>query len=479
MTSKLRGLAFAAASAFAMGVPATKLASQEVPFVLTHLALELHVEYDRGTIGGTATLHLQNVSDGPAVRIPLLLHRLMTVTRVLGARGADIPFAQDVVVFLDDSIRQVNAIVVTPKRPVPPGDSLAISLHYGGILVGYTETGSLYVKDRVSRDFTIIREDAYAFPALGVPSWKSRGERVRPPFGFAARIAVPTGIVVAMGGTPGATAQQDSLVTWSYRSTEPVPFLNIAIAPYRVVESAGARIFYFPADSSGAQMIGRAVDGALARYAGWYGPLGRQPRLTVMEIPGGFGSQASLTAGIILTADAFRDRSELRQLYHELSHLWNVPDLDHPSPRWNEGLASFLEWRMAAELDGWAAWDAQLERTVQSLMRRCAQSARCDKAPFVAYGGAELTGRSYSVGMLMFYMLYQVVGSDAFDRAYREYFQQHRNGGAGNAELVSVFRRTDPRSDRVFADWLFTTRWYTRLAAGESLRHMVDAYQVP
>jgi hypothetical protein len=444
---------------------------------MTRLSLDLRIDYERGTIGGTATLQLRNASDRPAAHVPLLLNRLMSVSRAADPRGADVAFEQHIVVFRDDSVRQVDAIVVSPARPVAPGDSLSIVLHYGGFLVGYTETGSLYIKDHVSRDFTIIREDAYAFPKPGVPSWRSNRAAPREPFGFAARIHVPVGLLVAMGGEPQERTVQDSVVTWSYRSVEPVPFLNITIAPYRLMETAGVRIFYFPADSTGSQMVERAVTGAMERYTRWYGPLGKSQKLTVMEIPEGFGSQASLTAGILQTADAFRSRSELRQLYHEVSHLWNVADLERRSARWNEGLATFLEWRMAAELDGWNGWDAQLDRTVQSLMRRCAApQARCDSVPFAEYGEAGQTDRSYSVGMLMFYALSRAIGPDAFDRAYATFYQQHRAKGGTVSDLVTAFNSASARSQRVFDDWMFTTRWYSRLSSGESFRGIVDGY---
>jgi hypothetical protein len=231
--------------ALVMGPTPAPAASQDAPFVLTHLGLEVRLDYQRGAGAGTAVLGLRNGSDRPATAIPLLLNRLMTVSRIGGATGETIPFRQDVVVFQDDSIRQVNAIVATLSRPVAPGDSLSIVVRYGGILVGYTETGSLYIKDRVSRDFTILREDAYAFPVTAVPSWKSLRAMVRERFSFAATITVPAGLLVAMGGTPGETVQRDSLVSWSYRSTEPVPFLNITIAPYRVYQS-GRGYFPFP-----------------------------------------------------------------------------------------------------------------------------------------------------------------------------------------------------------------------------------------
>jgi hypothetical protein len=352
-------------------------------------------------------------------------------------------------------------------------------VHYRGILVGYTETGSLYIRDRVSRDFTIIREDAYAFPTLGIPSWAANRAAPRHSFTFAARVTVPPGLVVAMGGEPRERTQRDSLVTWGYSSTEPVPFLNITIAPYELLERSDAHIFYFPADAAGARALGEAISGAVERYTRWFGSLGRKPKLVVIEIPEGFGSQASLSAGILQTADAFRDRSELSQVYHELSHLWNVPDLERPSPRWNEGLASFLQSRMAAELDGWNQWDAHTERIVASLKQRCVPPDPCDTVPLAGYGGAGLTDRSYSVGMLMFYALYEVLGQETFDRAYGTFFQQYREKGATTADLVAAFGKVSPKGEPIFKDWLFTTRWYSLLSSGKSFRQIVSQYKRP
>jgi dienelactone hydrolase len=449
-----------------------------VPFTLTRLALDLRVDYARGAIDGSATLRFRNVAPRPAAEVPLLLNRLMSIARVTDTAGVAVPFTQRVAVFQDDSMRQVDAATVTLGRAVLPGDSVTIVVHYGGRLVGYTETGSLYVRDHVSRDFTVIREDALAFPSLGAPSWRANRAIVREPFAFTARVSVPADLTVAMGGRLVGSTRQDSIATWTYASEPggPVPFLNIAIAPYQVIDDGGSHIFYFPQDSTGARMVRQALTGAMSRYTAWYGPLGRSPRVTVMEIPEGWGSQASLTAGIIETADAFRDRAQLHQLYHELSHIWNPPDLDRPSPRWNEGLASFLEWRMAAELDGWNGWDARLDRLEQSLRGRCASGGPCATVPPAGYGAAEATGLSYQVGAIMFYALHRTMGAERFDRAYREFYQAHRQGGATGADLVAAFRRADPRATPILADWYSTTRWYARLTAGESVRQIVEGY---
>ena len=79
----------------------------------------------------------------------------------------------------------------------------------------------------------------------------------------------------------------------------------------------------------------------------------------MIEVPDGWGSQADVTC-ILQTAAAFRDPARLVEVYHEVSHLWNVPATDLPSPRWDEGLATFLQFRMADERDGTTRlWDLQ------------------------------------------------------------------------------------------------------------------------
>jgi hypothetical protein len=469
-----RALALAVACALVPRAAAGQQGSDTVPFLLTRMTLDLHVDYERHALGGTEVLYVRNIASHPAAEIPLLLNRLMSVSGVTDTTGTAIPFSQDVVLYQDDSMRQVDAVRVTVGRPVPAGDSIAIVVHYGGGLTGYSETGSLYVQDHVDHDFTIIREDALAFPALGVPSLGADRCRARGSFTFAARITVPADLVVAMGGRQLETTRRDSLATWSYRSDVPVPFLNIAIAPYQVLDHGGVRIYYFPQDSTGARMFDQAVAGAVARYAAWFGPLGQDLRLTIMEIPERWGSQADITAGIIETADAFRDRDQLYQVYHELSHLWNAPDLDTPSPRWNEGLASFLQWRMAAELDGWHRWGPLLDWIEQGLRRDCATEQPCATVPFADYGKAGLTDLSYGVGTFLFYSLYQTLGPDTFDRTYRDLFQRHRSG-VTSAELIAAFRHASPKSQRILADWFSTTRWYTRLQAGESARQIIGA----
>ncbi len=458
--------------------PARELRAQHAvatPLAVTSRALDVRVDYEQGSVAGSETLELVNAGKQPVSNVPLLLNRLMQVARVTGASAKALRFRQDVVLFEDDSLLQVNAATITLPRPVGPGDSVAIVVHFGGHLTGYAETGSLYIQDHVDTAFTIIREDAYAYPVLGVPSSRLNRAHGYPPFAFSARVTVPDGFVAATGGEQLPVEHHDSLVTWRYRGTMPSPTMNIAIARFRVIDRPGLHVFYFPADSSGAQMIDRAVAGAMTQFAAWFGPIGANAGLTVIEIPEGWGSQASLAGGIIQTADAFRDRTQLPQLYHELSHLWNVEDLDTPLPRWNEGLAMFLQYRMAAQLDGWSNWDARLDRSQQIIQRVC-QTVPCASVPFADYGKRELTDLSYSVGFAMFDALYTTLGPDTFDAAYRDFYQRYKTTGTTGADLQAAFHHASPASDAIFSEWYLTTKWYARLSSGDSLRQIVNGY---
>jgi aminopeptidase N len=437
--------------------------SEEVLPQLTRMELAVELDYEAERIAGTATLTLKNASDAPLSRVPLLLNRLMRVTVVHTDDGQDLKFRQRVTSYEDWETFQINAIEVDLATPLLPGESTPLEVDFEGHLVGYTETGMLYVRDHVSRDFTILREDARAFPLVGVPSHEANRAAPRASFEFEVWATVPEDLVVATGGEEIGRTVSDGMVTWHYRSREPAPYLIVTIAPYLVASEDGLRIFHFPEDSAGARAMLDASRQAAARYQEIFGPLDRPLALTIMEIPDGWGSQASLAGGIIQVAGAFRDSDRMQELYHELSHLWNAVDLDARSPRWNEGLAMFLQGRLAREIDGWDGESAALDRTAARLLERCGSGEPCGSVPLRHYGDEELTDYSYSVGRLMFAALYEALGEEAFDRALHKHFQMFQASGAYTDDMVRAFvDEGGPVAQRIFDDWLEFTAWLDR-----------------
>ena len=445
---------------------------------LTRIELSVRPDYEAERIAGTATLTVLNASGDPITRVPLLLNRLLSVDAVQGEGGQDLVYRQRIAAFEDLDKWQVNAIDVDLPQALPPGQSFRLRVDYGGYLVGYTEVGMLYIKDQVKREFTILREDALAFPVVGVSSLHLNRAAPRAPFAYEVSATVPEDLVVATGGEQLGRSVRDGWTTWSYRSREPAPFLIVAIAPYRIAEEDGLRVFYFPQDADGAQTVLRAGQQAKARYQAIFGPLERPLALNVMEIPDGWGSQASLAGGIIQEAGAFRDRDQLHELYHELSHLWNATDLDQPSPRWNEGLAMFLQDRLARELDSWTGEDQAWQRTAEQLLNRCGGDQPCGRVPLRHYGSEGLTDYAYSVGRLMFAALYSALGEEAFDRALRRHFQTHKTSGTRTDDLVKAFIEVGgPVAHRIFDEWLESTKWRDRLRGTPSLQAMFNYYR--
>jgi len=470
-----RILLFAAVVAFAGPRNATA-ADAPSPFRLVSMTLSIDLDYPGEKLSGTAVLELENASAGPASDVPLLLGRLMRFDAIARADGAPLPADDAVVVFSDSPKQQVRSAVVHLGRPVSPGTRASVRVAWSGYLVGYTETGSLYIRDRIDPEFTILRADAYAFPVVGVPSWQANREAPGGDFAFDATVTAPKELTVANGGELVERRESGDRAAWRYRSAG-APFLNVAIARYDVGDENGIRLYTFPWHSKGATRVREAAARAIELYARWFGPTPRPARFAIVEIPEDWGSQASLTGGIIQTESAFVRPEAMIELYHELSHFWNVPDTDAPSPRWNEGLATYLQHRAAAELDGGDLAGA-LARAADRLRPRLDDEPRLATVPMASYGRERMTDWSYSVGRLMFALLEKTAGSDEFFRILREFYRQYKISGADTARFVSFAGERGGAPVRaLLADWLTSTAWLGKLRSGRSLDAIAAEYR--
>lgn len=469
------------------GFPLTSLAAQSTdpprtssptPLRVTALDLELDLDYERPWIDGRAALTVENWTDEPAWAIPLLVGRLMRVDSVADADGRPLPFEQAVTVFEDWTLRQVTAVTVRLPEPVSPGDTTRIVVSYSGHLVPATETGMRYVRDHLDPAFSVLREESFAFPQVGVPSIAAMRSVPRRDFAFTARITAPDTLVVATGGEVVERTRADGRATHVLRSRSPVPFLNLPIAPYRVYTSDGVRAYLLPDDSARGPELLSVVDRTLAWFHERYGDLPRPPAFSLMEIPSGWGSQADLDAGIMIEAAALSSRENRTALYHELSHLWNAPDAEAPSPRWNEGLATYHQQRVAADLDG-ADLSAAAAAMAERVCEWAADREDVQTTPVAQYGETELTDWSYSVGAVFFHVLEGVMGQGRLDAAYRRLYQSTKTGSVSVDALEAALAGEDPRATAVFRDWIREARWYGKLCQehGGALRSLVEEYR--
>lgn len=436
--------------------------------------LDFRVDFEEEKLYADIDLTVQNRTDGPVHEVPLVLYRLMTVRTVEDARGDALPFRQVVTASERNPKKQVNYVRVTLPRQLSIGERMKLRIVYDGYLEGYAKTGSSYVRDRIDEAFTILREDALAYPEVGRPGAPWPG---LPTFDYRARVTVPATHVVANGGELLHTKVDGEKVTYVYRNTEPAWRMDFAVARYGMLGDGAFRVYYLPGDSVGGARVLAAVRNSLDLFTRWFGPLREPPRMAVLEIPDGYGSQKDVTS-ILQTAAAFRDPDRLYEVYHEVSHFWNVPPANASSPRLEEGLASYLEDLAAEELRGEERLEPTVRRLVAWVRSTFAENPRYAEVPMSEYGREEMTGLSYVVGQLMFYTLGEIVGQEDLRQIVGTYYRRYAATGAGVAELAAVADEvTDEDLEAFFEHWLFTTRWYDYLAEAGTIDEYTAAYR--
>lgn len=450
---------------------------KEILLKPTDYKLSLNVDYDNKKLIGDCQLTIFNPSGHPIQTIPLLVYRLMKVKTIKDENKKNIPFTQRVLSFEDWEVLQVNYIEVSLEEPIAEKAEKKITIEYEGYLLGYTETGMLYVKDRIDPEFTIIRPDCRAYPMIGVPSWRVNRIAGLPKFDYLINVTVPDSLVVANGGRLLDKRAIAGSVTYIYQSVKPAWRIDIAIAKYHILEDEKNKVFYFVEDSVRASKIMEAIKNNLNLYTDWFGPLHDYKGFTFIEILDGWGSQSSETT-IIQTAAAFKDDKKLHELYHEISHQWNVTSNDTFPPRLEEGLATFLEYLSVEKLEQRKIIARVTDSFCNRLREQLQKNPQYTKIPLIDFGKEGVTDLSYSVGMLVFHVLYKLVGEHEFSKIIGSFYQKYYETGAMTDEFVNHAKQISSINlTNFFEEWVYTAKYTEYIISGLSMEEITRKYQ--
>jgi hypothetical protein len=219
------------------------------------------------------------------------------------------------------------------------------------------------------------------------------------------------------------------------------------------------------------------MDAALRQFTDWWGPLEDYRGFAVIEIPDGWGSQADVTS-IIQTAAAFKDSTHLPQLYHEISHQWNVRSTETFPPRWEEGLAMFAQYLVAEVRTGEPALESAVERYYKSVKKKLKDKPDYATTALVDFGRAGRTDFSYSMGMLFFATLYDLIGPTEFHEVHaRHYRRFHRSGASTHAFADLLEECTSVDLTGFIDDWIFTSNYAQIILKSNSMTEVVDVYK--
>ena len=364
-----------------------------------------------------------------------------------------------------------------PAKPLLKGDSCKLIIEYEGYLFGYTETGMGYVRDNIDPEFSFLRSDCRAYPELGYPSQKiNRAAGFAPSFNYEIKIHIPDSLIAVNGGTLISKETKDGYSTYTYRNTKLAWRIDIAIGKYKILETPLLRIYYLEQDSAGAKTVFEYAQRTLNLYSEWWGKLKERKTFSVIEIPSGYGSQADVTC-ILQSADAFNDSTQMRQLYHEVSHLWNVNSNDRYYPRWNEGLATFIEYLTIEKLENRPYLDYVSDWFLKRVKKEIESDSLLRVTPLIDFGKMEIQSNSYSVGMLMFRVLYQVMGEINFNKCIRTYYSDYYFKGATTDEFVATAKKVSTaKLSEFFDDWIYSTRYTELIKEGFSINEMSKLY---
>ena len=87
--------------------------------------------------------------------------------------------------------------------------------------------------------------------------------------------------------------------------------------------------------------------------------------------------------------------------------------------------------------------------------------------PLIDFGKMGIQSNSYSVGMVMFQVLYQVMGKSDFNKFIRTYYSDYYLKGGTTDEFVETAKKVSVINlTKFFDDWIYSTK-YTELIKTE------------
>jgi len=442
---------------------------------INHYDWTVRLDFGNTLMKATCKLEITNNSNGSVKKLPFVLYRLLTV-RDVKSDGTSLSFAQNIRSFEDQVRLQSNFITVELKKPLLPNQSITLEMEYDGTLHGYTEVGWNYVRDKIDPNFTILRPDCMAYPELGYPSNKINKQFPKANFDYRVSITIPDSLVAVNGGSLVSANSVNGQTTFEFKNMEKAWRMDIAIGKYGKRAANGLTVYYFKQDSLGAKKVLEDLQKTIRLYTNWWGPLNNFKGFSIIEIPDGFGSQADVTS-ILQSASAFKDSTEIHQAYHEISHLWNV-DLKTPSPRWEEGLATFIEYLTIEKLEHREYLEYVTSWFFQVARREVAGDKRLKTVPMVDFGKHGMTDYSYSLGMIAFRILYEILGEEKFNQSLRAFYQEYSGKEASTEDFVRVTKRVSGKDmSAFFNDWFFTTGYIAHLERQSTFDKMVMIYR--
>lgn len=404
---------------------------------VTHVALDLDVDFERQSLQGSATLDLVR---GDVTTEQLVLDtRDLTVTAVYDASGADpVP--------LEFALGETDPDLGTPLVVTLESDTNRVRIEYT------TDPGASALQWLTPRQ-TLGGEHPFLFSqgqAIHTRSWiplqDSPGVRVT----YEAVLRVPEGLRAVMS----AENDPDAPLDGEFRFTMPE-----AVPPYLIALAVGDLDFLSMSERTGVYAEPGIVEAAAAEFTdtermmevteALYGPY-RWGRYDLLVLPPSFpfGGMENPRLSFITPTIIAGDRSLVSLIAHELAHSWSGNLVSNSTWRdlWlNEGFTTYVTNRIMEEVFGERRARMEAALDYDDLVAELETLAPGAQVLAVDLAGehadAVFTGIPYDKGMLFLKWLEHEFGRTTFDAFLRDYFDHFAFESITTAQFEAYLER--------------------------------------
>ena len=421
---------------------------------VTHVALDLGVDFDTKRVSGTATLDIDRKPGAKEI--------------ILDDKGLEIQS-------ITDGAKPLQYKVGTSSEELGAPLTVALNPDTKRLVISYKSAPEADALQWLTPEQTAGKKQPYLFSQgqsilnrTWIPTQDSPGIRQT----WEARIHVPAPLTAVMSAPRAAEPlTQGGETVFSFNMDKPV-------APYLIAIAVGDLKFRSLGKRTGVWTEPAMLDSAAAELADTermveaaeklYGPY-RWGRYDLLVLPPSFpyGGMENPTLTFLTPTFIAGDKSLVGLVAHELAHSWsgNLVTNANWSDSWlNEGVTSYFENRIMEAIYGpkRASQEAalsfdEMEKALKEEKSGPATQLHLGLKEGLPDGGS--SGIVYDKGSIFLRTLEKIIGREKFDAYLRSYFDRHAFQPMTSARFLADLRANLVKGDATLEDKLQLDKW--------------------
>jgi len=424
---------------------------------VTHVALDLSVDFNTKRIGGTATLDIERKPGAGEI--------------ILDDRGLEIA------TIADGSGRALNYKVGAGDPNL--GSPLAVDLRPDTkrIVINYKSAPDASALLWLTPQQTAGKKAPFLFSqgeSINNRSWIPTQDSPGIRQSWEATVHVPPGMTVVMSAPRSAEPMTEGGEgIFKFR-------MEHSVAPYMIAIAVGDLSFKSLGPRTGVWAEPATIDAAARELSDTekmvsaaeklYGPY-RWSRYDVLVLPPSFplGGMENPTMTFLTPTFIAGDKSLVSLVAHELSHSWsgNLATNATWNDFWlNEGMTTYAESRVIEELYGKKAANEHIALSIDAMNKAVAENGGANGPDTRLH--LDLKGRSpddgltdiaYEKGAAFLRTIETIVGRDRFDAWLKGWFDRHAFQPVTSAMFLADLRQNLIKGDTTLESKLMLDRW--------------------